>query len=458
MNSALHQHNVEALLDAIEDSVLLLDTEGRIVLANLAGARQLGHTREGMAGRTLLQLGMKPASAAVWLQWMGRVAALGKPAYFEDESGPCVHDIAMFPVVEPEGGKVARVAVVVRDITQARRDQADLEAARRDREHMAIRLRTLEKRLEGRGVRGDMIGTSPAMDEVFARMDQAAGVDCAVLVRGEAGTGKEMVAGVIHASGMRKNGPLEHVDCKGADQDHLESELFGHVRGAFPGAGRARRGRVEAAGGGVLYLSCIESLPSRLQNKLLRLMERGEFEPMGAEAPTASDVRVVASTEADLSELVRRGRFREDLFYLLRAMDIHLPPLRERAEDIGPLAEHFLAHYGTVFRKRLESVSREAMQAMLTHQWPGNVRELRHAMEHATLRCAGEEILSIHLPPEVVSGPRSGDTGRRAGREAVLRALTACRWNKTRAARLLGISRGTLYSRMKAFDLQRDEE
>lgn len=452
MNEQLREQNIVALLDAIEDAVLLLSRDGRVVLANQAAVRRLGAGRADIAGQTLLELDMAPAAAKLWMQWLVRVADVGRPAYFEDEAETYVHDIAMFPV--KGGGRAAlRVAVVVRDVTQARRDRADLLLARRKQADMADRLESLEKHLKDRNGRGAMLGGCPAMEETFARMDQAASLDVPVLIVGEPGTGKALAAQVIHQTGDRSAGPLERVDCTNTDEAHLESEIFGHARGGFGGNERARKGRLEAADTGTLLLVGVEGLSLRLQQKLRLFLEQGVVEPLGGGESIPSDVRIIVSTRENLMELSRQDRFREDLSYLLRVMVIPLPPLRKRAEDITLLAEHFLTHYGTALRKGRFSLSAEAMQAMLTHPWPGNVRELRHAMEHAAIRCAGVEILPLHLPSEVVAGPRTIATGRRADRDAVLRALDSCRWNKTRAARLLGISRGTLYTRMKAFGL-----
>lgn len=457
MNEGVRKQNVEALLDAIEDAVLLMERSGRVVLANGAAGRRYSrrHTdrgRDELAGRDLQQLGLSAAALKLWTQWLGRVADLGRPAYFEDEAGDYVHDIAMFPVTT--SGHPTRVAVVVRDVTQARRDKADLETARREKAVMADRLESLEKRLKDRGGRGTLLGACPAMEEVFGKLDQAADMDVPVLITGQPGTGKALVAQAIHEAGARAERALERVDCTGVDEAHLESEIFGHVRGAL-GSGRARKGRLEAADGGTLLLEGVEGLTLRLQLKLRHFLEHSEFVRMGGggDESISADVRIIASTQMDLVDLVHAKTFREDLAYQLRVMPIPLPPLKDRAEDIGLLAEHFLGHYSIALRKQLHDISAEAMQIMLTHSWPGNVRELRHAMEHATIRCAGAEVLPIHLPPEVVTGPRTGQTGRKAGRDGVLRALEACRWNKTRAARLLGISRGTLYTRMKSFDL-----
>jgi DNA-binding NtrC family response regulator len=467
--------SLSALLDAIEDGVFLVDTGGRVLLANRAGACRAGGQRtgaqktadgtgaedQGQGEGHLDALSADPRTRATRRKWLDLVLRLGRPAYFELEDGAGeaarVWDVAMFPVrLAREEGDGARVAVVERDITQQRRERADLAAARSEREAMRHRLKALEKRLGegGEGPIGSILGRSPAMEEVRARVAEAAGVDAPVLLAGEPGTGRGFAAAALHAASRRASGPLVRVDCAALDDELLEREIFGHARGAFSGATRARAGRVAGAEGGTLLLAGAERLGPRTQQRLALLLETGRYEPVGADEPRSADVRVAVCSLTDLSDRARRGTLRQDLYYLLRAMVVRLPALRGRAEDIPGLAAHFLAQYAGAFGKDLPGFSAEAAQSLLTHPWPGNVRELRHCVEHAAIRCPGGEVAAHHLPQEVLAGGRAGAAGSRAaGREAVLRALESCRWNKTRAARLLGISRGTLYARLRDFGI-----
>lgn len=315
-----------------------------------------------------------------------------------------------------------------------------------------------------------LIGQSLAMERVYALIENVGQVDTTVLVTGESGTGKELVAEALHNESPRRNRPLVKVDCASIPEDLLESELFGHKKGAFTGAERDRLGRILQADGGTLFLDEIGDISSRMQLRLLRFLQERTFYPVGRDHPIQVDVRLIAATNADLKQKVLDGVFREDLYFRLRVVDIILPPVRERREDIPLLVEHFLTRFGKRMEKKITGFSDQAMEAMMRYSWPGNVRELEHVVERAWVLCGGTTITSEHLPQEVVAGPveQKWGTAPPAGRaqvrppvemepenevERIIDALRRTAGNKAKAARILGMDRSTLYRKMLTYKI-----
>ena len=297
----------------------------------------------------------------------------------------------------------------------------------------------------------NIIGRSRKMQHIFALIQQIAGVDTTVLVTGETGTGKELIVDALHALSHRSQEPLIKVNCLTLSEELLESELFGHVRGAFTGAYFDKTGRVEAAEGGTLFLDEVGDISPRIQLKLLRFLQEREYERVGESISRKSDVRVVAATNADLAERVDEGTFRKDLYYRLKVMSIHVPPLRERREDIPQLIEHYCRHFTEKFDKPVKRVLPRAMRILLNHSWPGNVRELEHALEHGVLLCPGEQLGMEHLPSELLDHHEQESSHKNFGvldRKMLIQALQEAQGNKTRAARNLGISRRTIYRKL----------
>jgi DNA-binding NtrC family response regulator len=304
-----------------------------------------------------------------------------------------------------------------------------------------------------------LIAESAAMRPVLDVIARVGPSEATVLITGENGTGKGLVARALHAASRRAPRPLVTVNIGGLAEGTFESELFGHVRGAFTDAKNDRLGRFEAADGGSLFLDEIGNLPPGLQAKLLRVLETGEMERVGSSRTLRVDVRVLAATNAELGAEVEAGRFRQDLFFRINTIEIRLPPLRERREDIPLLAAHFLARNATRYRKRLTGFEPAAMQALLTHRWPGNVRELEHAVERAVLMSAGEEIRVGDL------GLRSGAAGGAAApsldemsleeveKILIRKALDRYAGNVSHAAEALGLSRSALYRRFRRHGL-----
>jgi len=323
---------------------------------------------------------------------------------------------------------------------------------------------------------GGVIGTSPSWRGVLAQAAKVAPAETTVLLTGESGTGKEVVAHMIHRGSRRAEGPFVALNCAALPEALLESELFGYEKGAFTGAVSARAGRLEQAAGGTLFLDEVGEMSPAVQAKVLRVLQEREFQRLGGTRMLKADVRVIAATNRDLQVALTRGSFREDLYYRLHVFAIHLPPLRERPEDILPLLEHFVDELGPVVLGRpAAGISREARAHFLAHAWPGNVRELRNAVERALILCEGGLINPEHLPwtveasksapliplpaPAAPAPPAGGEFPAQGvdleaiERELIEGALKQTGRNKSRAARLLGLSRSKLYSRMERFGL-----
>jgi two-component system, NtrC family, response regulator AtoC len=306
-----------------------------------------------------------------------------------------------------------------------------------------------------------IVARSAAMLRVVSLIDNLSHSDATVLITGESGTGKEVVARALHARSPRQHAPFVAVNCGALPADLLESEMFGHVRGAFTGAVRDRVGRFDAAGGGTLFLDEVGDLPLPLQVKLLRVLQNGTFERVGESTSRVSRARIVAATNVDLQAAVANGRFRDDLYYRLRVVPIEIPPLRQRREDIEPLARALLARV-TARHGRSLRLSPDAMRTLLDHDWPGNARELENALEYAVAVCRGQTILPEDLPGLTIhrqaAAPAAVDVApnrdRPADVDALREVLDAHHWRRSEAAQALGVSRSTLWRKMREAGLE----
>ena len=330
----------------------------------------------------------------------------------------------------------------------------------RDRHRLLTENRELREALRERHRVEGIIGESGRMQEVLSLILRVAPSDATVLIRGESGTGKELIAKAIHYASPRAGGPLVAVNCAALPENLLESELFGHEKGAFTGASALRRGRFELAHGGSLFLDEIGDVPPHLQVKLLRVLQEREIERVGASRPLPVDVRLLAATHRDLEEMVRRGEFRDDLYYRINVVTIAVPPLRERREDIPPLLDHFLAKFARANGRTIRGLTREARDALLRYDYPGNVRELENLIERAVVLTRDAVIGAGDLPLSLTEREKeTGDSGsltaavegleRRLIRDALARADGV----QTRAAELLGISERVLRYKLKKYGL-----
>ncbi|MDD5557633.1 MAG: sigma-54-dependent Fis family transcriptional regulator [bacterium] len=301
----------------------------------------------------------------------------------------------------------------------------------------------------------DIVGPSPQIAALIEVIRKVAPTDATVLLRGESGTGKELIARALHYNSRRRAKPFTCVNCTLFSETLIESELFGHERGAFTGASRRRAGRFEGSDGGTVFLDEVGSVSPGAQLKLLRVLDQREFERLGGSETIRADVRVIAATNEDLEAAIGEGRFREDLYYRLKVIEIVAPPLRERPEDIPALALHFLRREAAHAGRRVTAVSPEAMRLLEAWAWPGNVRELRNTIERAIVLGSGEAILPEHLPPEM-RGAAPGAGGLTLGdaeRERILLVLERAGWNKSRAARTLGVSRNRLERKIRSYGI-----
>ena len=310
--------------------------------------------------------------------------------------------------------------------------------------------------------RYEMVGTSPQMEAVRKEIQLLASTDSAVLIQGESGTGKELAARAIHAASSRRSGPFVRINCASIPRDLLESELFGHRKGAFTGATESRDGVFTAANGGVLFLDEIGDLPVELQPKLLHAVEEKEITPVGGREPKAISVKILSATNQDLEEMVRQGRFRTDLFYRLNTMVLRIPPLRERQGDVPLLARHFAAIFANELGYEPPEISSQALKILEEYHWPGNVRELRNVMERAVLLSKGDQVGPFHLPESVHLKKHVQEKAEDSSldliakeQEMLLSALEQCNWNQTRAAKKLNITRSALRYRLQKYGIKR---
>ncbi len=317
-------------------------------------------------------------------------------------------------------------------------------------------------RSELTGKYGNMVGQSKIMQEIIALIERVAKSNASVLITGESGTGKEVAAVAIHQNSPRCNAPFIPVNCAALPEQLLESELFGHERGAFTGATSRKLGRFELADKGTIFLDEIAEMSLNMQAKLLRVLQEKSFERVGGTETLSVDVRVIAATNRQLDEAIKKGQFREDLFYRLNVVNIHLPPLRERKEDIPLLAKHFLSKIGHTYQ--VEKISPEAMELLCSYHWPGNIRELQNVIERAAIICRSNTILPEHLPRDLYSPakpsssiiidiPDEGISLENLEKELILKALEKSGGNQTKAAQLLGITRSALLYRSQKYGI-----
>ncbi len=310
---------------------------------------------------------------------------------------------------------------------------------------------------------GKMIGASASFERILEQASMAARSDTRVLIEGESGTGKELLAAHIHAESPFANGPFVKVNCAAIPTELIESELFGHEKGAFTGATSARRGKFELADGGTLFLDEVGDLHASSQAKLLRVLQEGEFHRVGGEQSIRVTVRVIAATNRDLSELVQQQKFREDLYYRLCVVPVRMPSLRERREDIRPLAEYFLREFCARNNFKAKSFDPSVFDALEGYHWPGNIRELRNTVERMAILTRGDMLQADSVPVEIKIAKSSSAKGNlreakeSAEREHILRALEESKWNVSSAARVLGMERTNLHKRIRALGLARGE-
>lgn len=431
--------NLEAIFRSVKDAIVTVDTDMRVIGANDATESICSVSPMEITGKGFVDVfGQCRKSCHKALKETLKTKNTIKEYRIE-----CGHQHRPRQVVVLTGSplmdrddKFVGAVLVIRDIT---------------------RLTDLERELRERHKFHNIIGKNRKMQDIYRLLEDLADTDTTVLITGESGTGKELVAKALHYEGVRVAKPLITVNCSALAENLLESEMFGHVKGAFTGAIKDKEGRFQRADQGTIFLDEIGDISPRIQLGLLRALQEKEFERVGDSTPLKVDVRVIASTNRELREKVRLGEFREDLYYRLKVVEVRLPPLCERLEDVPLLVAHFCNLFNKKFKKKIDGISDEVQRTFMRYPWPGNVRELEHAIEHAFILCRGETVTVDDLPSEIkecakIKNPPAKEwSGNEA--EEILQALDKTGWNKVKAARLLCISRQTIYRKIEEYKL-----
>jgi two-component system, NtrC family, response regulator HydG len=447
----------QTVVSTIQDGIMIVNKFGVIVSVNNAFERITQYSQEELIGKTCQALNCDICDT-VWENNNGHWCALFRNGELKKrectiirKDGRRVHVLKNASILHNDKGEAIGAVETLSDITELIRKDHQIEAYKRE-------LRSAE------GFYG-LIGSSPTMQQVYDLMTNAAQSDAPVIIYGESGTGKELVAKAIHKLSTRMDKPYIKVNCAALTESLLESELFGHVKGAYTGAYRDRLGRFETANGGSIFLDEIGDLPLSTQVKLLRVLEEKTIERVGDIATIAVDTRVISATNRDLAELVQSHAFREDFYFRINVIPIHLPPLRDRGEDIHLLAEFFFRKIRRKNGKKIKSIGNRTMDLLMQYTWPGNVRELKSAFEYACVTCNESLIRPNHLPPAIVSQKPKDAAPRkkRFNREDIkkielIEALTETGGNQSKAAELLGITRVTVWNRMRRYGINLKRE
>ncbi|MFW5906450.1 MAG: sigma-54 interaction domain-containing protein [Desulfobia sp.] len=445
----------KTVVNTIQEGMMIVNTEGRILSVNKAMEEMTGYREDELEGSLCLILNCNICAAA---KNKGRDKSCDLFKYGNIQMKHCTIT-----------GKDGRIVPIKKNASLLYDDNSVLigavetltdvsEIMEKDQQ-----IESFQRQLKGEDGFRELIGRSPAMQQVYDMIVNASTSDAPVIVYGESGTGKELFARAVHASSPRSEGPLVKVNCAALPETLLESELFGHVKGAFTGAMADRKGRFEAASGGYIFLDEIGEISLGTQVKLLRVLDEKIVEKLGANMPIAVNARVIAATNKNLEELIDTGEFRSDLYYRINVVPIHLPPLRARKDDIPLLAASFYNRLKLKTDRDIKGISREAMEMMQDYHWPGNVRELRSVFEYAFVICQEGMIRPEHIFP-YLNKDRKGwgeeltikvDRKDRE-KEQLLDALKKSGGNQSEAARILGVSRVTVWNRMKKYGVRID--
>jgi PAS domain S-box-containing protein len=422
--------NLERVLDNLKIGIIAHDLNRRIFYFNHAAERITGYNREEVLGKDCHQVFGEPFCGGQCSFADHAPAFTGKKEYLNNivtKSGEARRIEMSVTMMKDSKGRDFGVLASLADVTEI------LNLSMKARELASF---------------SGIVGKDAKMMMVFRQIQDVAGYDYPVHISGETGTGKELVAEAIHNESHRSGALFVPINCGALPESLIESELFGHVKGAFSGAIRDKKGRFELADNGTIFLDEVAELSRQMQVKLLRFLQGGKFEKVGGEKTVRVDVRVISATNKDLKKEIQQGTFRKDLFYRLNVIPIHLPPLRERRNDIPLLVDHFLMEAGQMHDNMPPKISREAVSLMMEYHWPGNVRELQNAIQFAIVNCNGDTIFPKDLPMElkdqsILCSPRGAS--RKLNEEMVKTALEKSGGNKAKAARSLGVGRATLY-------------
>jgi len=443
MNAHEINRYLKDIIGTMNEGLLLVAPDGTMLMVNKAFEELTGYKAEEVVGRpcTLLhcdacETTLKKDEAS-WCSLFEKGQVVKKRCSIIKKDGSCLPVLKNASLLKDDEGLPLGAVETLMDIS---------EVERLDQE-----VHHLSHQLEIKNGFHGIVGSSPLMQKVYQVVQKAALSDAPVIIYGESGTGKELVARAIHLMGRRKDAPFVQLNCAALNEALLESELFGHIKGAFTGAYRHRIGRFEAAHEGDLFLDEIADIPLATQVKLLRVLETKQFERVGDHRPVTVDVRIITATNKDLQEMIHSKRFREDLFFRINVIPIHLPPLRERLEDVPLLVNAFVERLRERTGKRITGLSPEAMDRFMTYSWPGNVRELRSVLEYAFVIAEKGTIGLEQLPHPLVSEPsrRLSNSKEPEEKVALIEALRKSNGNQSEAARILGVNRVTVWNRMR---------
>ncbi len=433
-DQALYRANLDAIFRSVSDSIIMIDKDGRLAQFNQPAGNIFGYT-DDMIGSDVATIDLPCGRLChpVILETLHThiPKETGRLEYQTPNGNNLMISFRVTPVTETNGNVNGAVAVI-RDETRL----VEMEQSLQQRQHFA-----------------GIIGTSAPMQRLYLLIEALADVPTTVLICGESGTGKELVASALHSVGTRASGPFVKVNCSALSESLLESELFGHVRGAFTGAIANKIGRFQKADGGTLFLDEIGDISPAVQMRLLRVLQECEFEQVGDTTPIKVDVRIIAATNKNLAEMVEQGIFRRDLYYRINVVRLAIPTLRERLDDLALLTTHFITRFNKKLVRDIQGVSEDAMNIFTNHTWPGNVRELEHIIEHASILSTSGVICVQDLPQELIeSVSLSSENTFLLPLEKKMtfeQALVLTGGNKSRTAKLLGISRRTLYRHLE---------
>ncbi len=443
----------KTVVDTIQEGVIVVDPDGIIVFANHAFLQLAGYKSDELIGQPCSRLNCSGCSLQrqrepqLWCRLFREGMLKKQQCVLTRRDGSQVHLFKNASVLRDANDQVLGAVETMADITELLEQETKIEAFKRE--------------LRSRDTFHGMIGISASMQRVYSLINNAADSDAPLIIFGESGTGKELVAQALHKISSRRNFPFVKVNCAALNESLLESELFGHVKGAYTGAIHNRKGRFEAADGGSIFLDEIGDLPLATQVKLLRVLEEKIVERVGDNNPIPVNVRIISATNKNLAAMVRRRTFREDFFYRINVIPVQIPPLRERIDDIPLLAEAFFRRLQLKTDKNIRGISNEAMELLIKYDWPGNVRELRSSFEYVFVTCQGTTVKPEDLPPIIrnhkprffnheVSAISTANRKERQKRE-LIKALETAGGNRSRAAEILGVSRVTVWNRMKRF-------
>ncbi len=439
----------KTVVDTLQDGLMVVDAVGTIVAMNPAAEKLTGYASGELIGRNCGVLNctgcqvLDPGQGKPFCSLFATSAVREKQCLITNKAQRAVHVMKNASVLKDDNDRVIGAVEMFTDQSELVHKQMEVDSLRKTCH--------LEEGFHG------IVGRSNGIQRVFDLVESVAPTAAPVMILGQSGTGKELVARAIHELSPRRAQPFIKVNCAALNESLLESELFGHEKGSFTGAERLRIGRFEAAHGGTIFLDEIGDIPLSTQVKLLRVLEGKEIERVGDHRPIQVDVRIVTATNKNLDELIRKGSFREDLYFRISVFPLSIPPLKDRSEDIPVIVESFLEQHALKTRKTIAGIHPDAMAKLLDYDWPGNVRELKNAIEYACVLCTSRELQICHLPPKVVSS-HGGDVrvvgaGQSLEREIFLKVLRECHGNQSEVARRLGVSRVTVWKRIKKFGI-----